>query len=198
MQHKAWALASYSLNILLLLAVLLVRVPADTIIASTILVLNLCSLLVLLSLEHSWDATHWLGLSLLILTTPFVILFLATNHTGVSYLYGATLILANFCLIIVELVAGWRSTIFNSILSRFHREEPAAEKAPEQEDILVEEVHAHPPERKLLTRKGTTLYHKEGCIALRNVPKTEIIEISDGEALAYDLQPCKACKPYRE
>lgn len=196
MQHKAWALLNYSLNILLLLAVLLVRLPTDTIITSALLMLNLCSLLALLSLEPDWDATHWLGLYLLILTALFVILFLATTHTGVSCLYGATLILASFCLIITESIANWRSSAFNQFLNKFHPDETTLEQ-PEQDDIIVEEITPH-HERKLLTRKGTTTYHKEGCITLRNVPKEDLIEISDGEALAYDLAPCKACKPYRE
>ena len=196
MERKAWALINYGLNILLLFVILLIQGADDRLVVALLLIVNLVSLLVLLSCERHWDATHWLGLCLLILTAAFVILFVGTSRTGVSYLYGASLILATLVVFIAETVAGWRGTLLGRLLSHFHGEsEP--EKDEEEHDLIVEEIMPH-HERRLLTRKGTILYHKEGCIALRNVPKTDLVEISDGEALAYGLTPCKACKPYRE
>jgi hypothetical protein len=197
MKRKAWALFTYGLAIILLFIVLLVRGPDELLAAAFLLIVNLASLLLLLSRERQWDWSHWLGLCYLVLTAPFIILFLAAKHTGVSYLYGATLILASFVLFIVELLISWRTSALNRLLARFHDdEEPAAEREEEGE-LVVEQIRGR-RERRFLARKGATVYHRNGCIALRRVPKEELLDISEGEAKAYGLTPCRACKPSKE
>jgi hypothetical protein len=196
MRQKGWALFTYGLSIVLLFLMLLVRGPDELLAAAFLLAVNLASLLLLLGRERGWDWTHWLGFGFLVLTAPFIILFLAVKHTGVSYIYGASLILASFVLFIVELLATWRRSALNRLLARLHGDEEPAAEQEEEGELVVEQIRGR-TERKFLARKGATVYHRDGCIALRRVPKEELLEISEGEAKAYGLTPCRACKPTR-
>jgi|GEM_PF-4260565 len=49
---------------------------------------------------------------------------------------------------------------------------------------------------KLFTKKGTITLHREDCRTLKNIKISDLVEIhSMEEAQAYDLKPCKVCKP---
>lgn len=185
MRRIGWALTTYALEILLLLLLLFVHDPDPRLAIAFLLVANLAGLLVLLAREPAWDATHLLGLGLLLLTAPFPILFLALETTGVSYLYGAVLILASFVLFIVEIAVGWRRFTFIDDMMR-----SAARSAPREEPALPER------KEKLLAKGGTTVYHRESCPLIAKEKIADLIHLSsEDEAMSLGLEPCATCRP---
>jgi hypothetical protein len=184
MESRVWAIGNYGASIILILATLFLHTRLEMHIAALGLAIVLLSHLVLLSRER-WDATHYLGLLYLILSTIFLILFVATRHTGVSYLTGAVLIFGAMALIIMELVAGWRTYKALDRMTSGKDEEPA-----------LEELEPYEKKVRLLAKKGETSFHREDCPLLQEVPVAELIQLdSRDEAIAYEMTPCKTCKP---
>jgi len=115
---------------------------------------------------------------------------------GVTYLLGAVLILASMALIVLELVAGWRSYRFvDHMVNRKFR--PKSHEEGETDDVIVETVTAKRPRGyKLVTMLNSTVYHKESCPTLQKTPVAQLVELSsEQEAESYGLKPCKFCKP---
>ena len=187
MQRRAAALTLYSLLMAFLLLVLFIQEELSRLVAIGAMLLTLGALLALLIVERKWDATHLLGLGLIILTAPLALILVEVEPTGITYVYGALLILAAFTLFIVEILSAWRSIAW---FDRFlKRQEPA------REEQLVEPIVPIAGE-KLLAKGGSDIFHKESCTLIAQTKLAELIHFTKREeAEDLGLQPCKICKP---
>lgn len=186
MKAKAWTLLTYGLNILFLLALLLLKNPDARLIAVFLIMIDMAGLLTILGREK-WDVTHYLGLCLLLLTSIFLLLYLAYRHTGVTYLYGGVLILASMVLLAVELIAGWRSY---KIIDRLMKK-----NGPLEEETPIETLEPLKPKERLFAKQGSTTYHMENCRTLQQTKVVDLVQLTREEADAYEMHPCKVCKP---
>lgn len=203
MYHKVWAIACYALDIALLLALLFVHDSLARLVIAGLLLIDQASLLILLFRERTWDGTHRLGLAYLFLTGTFALLYLVVKTIGVTYLLGAVLVLATMALIILELVAGWRSYRFvDRMVNRnprpeSHKDRLESHEEDETDDVIVETVTAKRPcAYKLVTMRNSNVYHKESCPTLQKTPVAQLVELSsEQEAESYGLKPCRFCRP---
>ncbi len=182
MERTVWALINYAVSILLLVVLLFVQSRDANLLVAGLHVLVLISFLALLAVEQ-WDSTHMLALSYLLVASLFLLLYLTIQHAGVTFVYGAILILAGLVLFIVEIIAGWRSYRFLDRLVEGKKEEEPA----------IHEVTARPIER-LVAKGGTNVFHQEECRMLQRAAVSDLIQFtSRDEAEALGLEPCKIC-----
>ncbi len=201
MERKAWAIVSYGLLILFTLLLLILPTIDEKLLVGFLLLVTTASLLAILSQETAWDGTHWLALATVFIAAPFTILYFAVRVTGVTYVYGAILVLLSFTLIIVELAVGWRSSkLFNKLLRHGAKRPEKEEKkrdGEEADEFVVEPVTGKGVASgvRLVARKGSTTFHKASCGLIATAKPGDLIKVTAGEAEAYGLRPCKACKP---
>ncbi len=198
MERKAWVLSAYAIHIVLMLVILFLGEPDASLVANALLLLDMVSLLILVANER-WHATCGLAIGLIVVTAPFVILWLATPRTGISYLYGGILVLAGFILLIVELILGWRGYRFPAARQARRRDgrkrQDRKRQDKEQEGQAIEAITTTPQERYLATG-GASVYHRVGCRSLDRANADELIHLSSkAEAEGLGLEPCTLCKP---
>jgi len=187
MEHKIMAIVAHGVLIMGVLLLFFAPTFDFRLMAGLLVIADLAALLIILVSERPWDATHLLSLSLVVLGAAFVILFLGTRITGVSYLFGGFLIIQALFLTVVEIVEDWRSyRMFDKFIGHPH----------EHRELVVETLHAKKKAAyRLLAPEGGKLYHRDSCRVLAKKPGKTIELHSVEEATSFGLKPCGFCKP---